>query len=133
MNLGFKPYFVQPILDGIKKHTIREDAFNRWKAGMAIHFAIGIRTPNYKCFKRGICVSTQKIEFKWKQHNKGLVSESWGVEVFIDDKNVTNETEIIDALVSNDGFQDRKEFFEWEAWHKKNFVGKIIHFTNLRY
>jgi hypothetical protein len=133
MNLGFKERFKDLILSGEKIHTIREDSTDRWQYGMKIHFATGIRTKNYNCFKEGECINTQKIEFKWKQHNKGLVSESWGVQVFIDGRNVTNEGDVIDELAKNDGFNDRKEFFEWEAWNKKNFKGKIINWTNKLY
>jgi len=133
MNLGFNPMFVPFIFSGTKKHTIRQDLTNRWKAGMKIHFATGIRTKNYDCFKQGVCISTQEIKFVWKQHNKGKANMSWGVKVFIDGRDVTNETEIIDQLAKNDGFHDRKEFFEWESWNKKNFTGKIIHWTNLKY
>jgi hypothetical protein len=140
MNLGCKTEFkdgkptnfVNKILDGFKIHTIRLDSKNRWKKGTKIHFATGVRTKNYKCFKIGECVSTQKIEFKWRNHNKGLVSESWSVQVFIDDKDVTIG-DIIDELAKNDGFDNRKDFFEWEGWFRKNFVGKIIHWTDKRY
>ena len=133
MNLGFKPRFVPFIFSGSKKHTIRTDSTNRWKAGMKIHFATGIRTKNYDCFKQGVCISTQTIEIVWKINNKGKSNESWGVQVYIDGNNVTNEADIIDQLAKNDGFHDRKEFFEWEEWNKKYFKGKIIHWTNLKY
>ena len=128
MNLGFKPIFVPLILSGEKIHTIRHDNRDRWVGGRKIHYATGIRTNKYNCFKQGACVSTQKIEFKWINLN-----DRYAVEVFIDDRNVTNETEVINALVKNDGFKDRKEFFEWDSWDKKDFAGKIIHWTDLRY
>lgn len=132
MNLGFKDRFKELILSGEKIHTIRQDLYDRWHKGMKIHFATGIRTTNYNCFKEGECISTQTIEFKWHNHNKGKVNESWGVQVFIDGKDVT-VGEVIDELLKNDGFKDRVDFFEWEAWHKKNFKGKIIHWTDKRY
>lgn len=132
MNLGFKEQFIPKIIDGTKKHTIRDDKPNRWGKGAIIHFATGVRTKNYNCFKRGICLSTQTIEFKWQNYNKALVSEGWSVKVFIDGRDVTND-DIIDELAVNDGFADRKAFFEWEAWYKKDFKGKIIHWTDLKY
>jgi hypothetical protein len=133
MILSFKKQFIEPILSGSKIHTIREDKNNRWKRGRSIQFADGVRTKLYNEFKSGTCISTQTIEFKWTKHNAGLVSESWGVQVFIDGRNVTNETDIVDRLVIADGFKDRKEFFEWEAWNKKDFEGKIIHWTDIKY
>jgi hypothetical protein len=132
MNLGFKQKFKELILDGSKIHTIRADHPNRWKSGMKIHFCTGIRTKQYNCFKVGECISTQSIEFKWHRNNKGMANESWSVQVFIDDEAITTDG-VIDELAKNDGFSDRKEFFEWEGWHKKNFMGKIIHFTDKKY
>jgi len=133
MNLGFKERFKDLILSGSKIHTIREDSTDRWHKGMKIHFATGIRTRKYNCFKEGECINTQKIEFIWRHNNKGFSNESWQVMVFIDNENVTNKGDIIDELAKNDGFKDRKEFFEWEAWFKKDFTGKIIHWTNRLY
>jgi hypothetical protein len=133
MILSFKKQFIEPILSGSKIHTIREDKNNRWKSGRSIQFADGVRTKLYNEFKSGTCFRTQEIEFKWKKHNAGLVSESWGVQVFIDGRNVTNETDIVDRLIIGDGFKDRKEFFEWDAWNKKNFKGKLIHWTDTEY
>ncbi len=132
MVLGFKERFKKPIIDGDKIHTIRLDKGGRWKEGNSIQFATGVRTPNYNEFTTGVCFGTQEIEFKWKSYNKGKVNESWGVQVFIDGVDVTIG-DIIDQLCNNDGFKDRKEFFEWDAWHKTNFKGKIIHWTNFRY
>lgn len=47
MILGFKPQFVQPIIDRTKIHTIREDKHNRWVPGKVIHMATGVRTKSY--------------------------------------------------------------------------------------
>jgi DNA modification methylase len=50
MVIGFKPRFVQPILNGTKIHTLREDVLNRWQPGRVMHMAIGVRTTNYYQF-----------------------------------------------------------------------------------
>lgn len=60
-------------------------------------------------------------------------NHSWSVKVLIDGRDVTNDSELIDELVKNDGFNNRKEFFEWESWNRKTFTGKILHWTNKRY
>lgn len=57
MILSFKKQFSEPILKGTKIHTIREDKPNRWKPGNKIHFANGVRTQNYNCFKESVCIS----------------------------------------------------------------------------
>lgn len=139
MILPFKKQFIEPILSGSKIHTIREDKTNRWKVGNSIQFATGVRTKLYNEFKTGTCIRIQEIEFKWKKHNAGMVSESWAVELFIDGKNVMYKIDdfhgitLTEKIAFNDGFKDVKEFFEWEAWNKKNFKGKIIHWTDTKY
>ncbi len=133
MVLGFKAQFEKPVIDGDKIHTIRHDIHDRWKSGRSIQFATGVRTKKYKKFKDGECLSTQKIKIKWKKINIGLVSESWTVKVFIDGKDITVKGDIVDQLVKNDGFANNKEFFEWKAWYRKDFTGKIVHWTKLKY
>jgi len=135
MVIGFKKKFVPKILDGTKKHTIREDATNRWKEGRVMDMATGVRTKQYNKFTEQICLGIQKIEFKWHTENKGLVNESRGVRVFIDGRNINgewfNEDEmLIDVLARNDGFDNRVDFF---TWFSEDFTGKLIHWTDLRY
>lgn len=129
MILGFKEQFRDPILLEQKLHTIRTDEKNRWKKGREIHFATGVRTKKFNQFMKGKCFSTQKISFYWY---KNLLNQ-WSVTVFIDGRNVTTDNDLIDRLAKNDGFSSRKEFFEWPTWHKKNYTGKIIHWTDLKY
>ena len=64
MILGFKNQFVPAILDGTKIHTIRKDPHHRWKPGMTIQMATGVRTKKYKCFKKAICVSVQEVRIE---------------------------------------------------------------------
>ena len=61
MILSFKPQFVPKILDGTKKHTIRADKHNRWHNKMTIHFATGVRTPQYEKFDEKTCCATINI------------------------------------------------------------------------
>lgn len=89
MVLGFKPQFVQKILNKSKIHTIREDSNDRWKAGRKIQMATGVRTKNYNKFAETDCISTQKIEIKWKEPAEDSF-EGRSVRVFIDGRNVTN-------------------------------------------
>jgi len=133
MVLGFKEQFKEPINLCTKIHTIRRDEHNRWKQGNSIQFATGVRTKNYNEFATGICVSTQTIEFKWHNHHKGMGNEGWSVKVFIDGRDITTEDDIVDQLIANNGFTDRVAFFTWEAWNKKDFKGKIIHWTDKKY
>lgn len=61
MVIGFKEQFVYKILNGTKIHTIREDKHDRWRPGMTMHMATGVRTKNYKQFHEDNCTSVQEI------------------------------------------------------------------------
>jgi len=115
MILSFKPQFVEPILNGSKIHTIREDKGKRWTIGKKIHFATGVRTKNYNCFKEGECIGLQKI----------IISPAY-IEV---SGRILNYKEI-KRLAINDGFNSVKDFLEWFDGH---FTGIIIHWTDLLY
>jgi hypothetical protein len=129
MVLGFKEQFVEPINLCSKIHTIRRDEHNRWKQGNRIQFATGVRTKNYKCFKRGTCIRTQAIEIKW--HLDVDINKHPLFEIFIDGKKIKDE--VIEELAKNDGFFNDIAFLNWEAWYKKDFKGKIIHWTDKKY
>ena len=115
MILSFKKQFVQPILDGTKVHTIREDKGNRWTVGKKIHFATGVRTKNYEQFMEGECIGLQKIRIK----NEGIyVSE--------------RRLNYIEAkqLAFRDGFDYLSEFLKF---FDRPFDGIIIHWTDFLY
>ncbi len=124
MILGFKPQFKDPIKTGQKKHTIREDKHDRWKAGKVIHFATGVRTKLYEQFKEGKCKSVQsiRIDYDYTQEVTPFVTVSV-------DNRLLDREEII-TLAINDGFDTLSEFLEW---FNKDFKGKIIHWTDLKY
>ena len=133
MILGFDKRFPDKILGGTKKHTIREDTYGRWKAGMKIQLATGVRTKNYAEFAELICKDVQKIEIKYTD-NRGIVEiyiddKFFGsIHRFIPDKSV-NQMNVV-KLITNDGFDNIKDFL---TWFKRDFTGKIIHWTDLRY
>lgn len=128
MVIGFKQQFVQPILDGTKINTIREDANRRWKPGIMMHMATGIRSKYYKCFKETPCISTERIfmTLDYTLH----ISIGWNNsrELYIPDKEI---------LAKNDGFENFRAFEDyWYPIISKNdglFSGRIIHWTDYRY
>lgn len=123
-----------------KIHTIREDQFNRWKPGMKIHHAYGVRTKNYDCFAESQCEGIQSIEIEYLEDIEVfsfLVAErilSYDeylykrVRVNIGGHYVSERT--VKELARNDGFSSLIDFFRW---FNKPFKGKIIHWTYLRY
>lgn len=145
MVLGFKTqidskptYFVQKILackiavhaDAFhpKRHTIR--AGERWKAGMKIHMAVGVRTKKYFQFNGdGIgldrVVSTQKIQIKYENSNSDFPS------IYIDGRKfsifVNEDVPVLERLALNDGFDSFGKFLDWFS---SDFSGQIIHWTD---
>jgi uncharacterized protein YqfB (UPF0267 family) len=122
MVIGFKEKFKEPILKGTKIHTIREDAHNRWKIGMKMHMATGVRTKNYNQFQEMKCMSIQGIEIT-------RVSDYLNDTIVTVDgrKLILSE---IQQLAWNDGFENLIDFW---MWFDKDFKGKIIHWTDFRY
>lgn len=135
--------FEQKIKEGIKKHTIRDDIHGRWKPGMKIHHAYGVRTKNYDCFAEGVCTHIQIMEIREvkmgssddcycfplmsPKHHKNAVSGKI-FRVIIDGK-VLSET-MIDLLAKNDGFNTTEDFF---LWFNGNLKRRIIHWTDFKY
>lgn len=128
---------------GQKLHSIREDKNNRWKIGMKIHFTTGARTKNYHCFGESRVESTQRIEIKEMimvssdrcyvfseevKFKNRIETFSKIFKVAIDGNTLT--TTEIDLLAKNDGFKNTHDFFRW---FNKDFNGKIIHWTDLKY
>lgn len=143
---GELTYFVGKILNWIdnlpidqKLHSIRTDRSNRWKPGMKIHFATGMRTKNYECFAESKCISTQKIKIEYQNSifSTGMYTYQNEVKdpiilVYIDGVLLHGKegSAKIDMLAKNDGFETTHDFFRW---FNKDFTGKIIHWTDLKY
>ncbi|WP_269222028.1 hypothetical protein [Flavobacterium sp. IMCC34518] len=112
-----------------KFNTIRDDKNNRWKVGTIIDFFINCRQPNMFRFAPVLpVVSTQKILITYTKTKKAMV--------FIDDKCFYMQDFSLESnnkmlhLAHNDGFDTIEDFFDY---FNKDFTGKIIHWTDLRY
>jgi hypothetical protein len=112
-----------------KHHTIRDDKNERWKVGTKIDFFINCRQPNMFRFAPVLpVVSTQKIFITYTKTKKAMV--------FIDDKCFYMQDFSLEHnhkmlhLSQNDGFDTIEDFF---AYFDKDFTGKIIHWTDLKY
>ena len=116
-----------------KLHTIREDKNDRWKVGMKVHPVYNNRTKDrYQFAPTFECKGIQRIEiihFKMTIP-QGLVKVWIKIDgkLFydIDDTLIEN----LKLLAKNDGFKSIDEFF---GYFNKDFKGKIIHFTDLKY
>lgn len=107
-----------------KHHTIRQDAANRWKVGMDIHFYINVRKSNQFMFSPVFkVVALQKIEIRHKDQDGFKYATP---QVYVDGLWITDPTE----LAINDGFNSLEDFF---LWFNTDFTGKIIHWTQKKY
>ncbi len=117
-----------------KIHTIRTDEKDRWKKGVMIDFFINTRKPDMFRFAPKIQVaSIQSIEIKFISiwNSNSLYAQPC---VKIDGKIIydvaKNGKEEMLKLAQNDGFESIDAFF---SYFNKDFTGKIIHWTNLKY
>ncbi|MEN6423553.1 MAG: hypothetical protein ABFD76_16565 [Smithella sp.] len=112
-----------------KLHSMREDKKDRWHAGSKIHMVVFNRTKNQFRFAPVIdCISTQAVEII-NRENYSFVSVDHRCLFEQDTRTVYFTPEFFD-LIKNDGFEDADQFFDW---FKRDFKGKIIHWTDLKY
>lgn len=117
--------FVDKIKDGKKIHTIRtpRKGNTEWREGMDIHFATGVRTPDYNEFATGVCTGVQDIEIK---NHSGPIGKT--LLIYVDGWMLPKET--AEELAINDGFDSLEQFFKW---FDEDFEGRLIHWTDKRY
>lgn len=126
MILGFKPQFVPKIIAGTKIHSIREDATRRWKAGVKIHMATGVRTKQYNCFKEGLCENVQEIEIDTSAY---YLNDYF---VKVDGRRLSLQESR--QLAWADGFENLINFFIWFTKDgKETRTLRLIHWTDFKY
>lgn len=128
MILGFHPQFVKPILSGEKIHTLRVDEKRRWKVGMSIQMATGVRTKNYRCFRHDKCKGIQSVKIVLRR-----IPDIWV------DGRVLSRLEVF-MFARKDGFETLDDFVNWFArgkYRRKKsdcvLVLRLIHWTDFRY
>lgn len=125
MIIGFKPEFVPKIISGTKIHTIRDDEHDRWKPGMTMHMATGVRTKNYNQFHTAIVISVQRIL---------IYPTPWEMIVIWDgDTHTCLCEDNIKLLAKHDGFDSTALFWLWFSKNHNGKPKKLIHWTNLTY
>lgn len=108
-----------------KRHSIREDAKNRWWARRMIHPVINNRSKDQFQFAPTLpCISIQIVAIRYTK----IDDEYSKRQVYVDGRELFG-SEII-QLAENDGFKSVNDFF---SWFDHDFTGKIIHWTNLKY
>ena len=119
-----------------KFHTIRAGA--RWKPGMTIEMANGVRTKQYHQFNKDIpelstVKSIQRVDLifrpKHKMNQAILIDEEimWST----DGKEHFFGSLWMKQFIQNDGFDNLQQFFRFFDKPFKNY--QLIHFTDLKY
>ena len=109
-----------------KLHSLRQDVHDRWKADRQIHFVYGNRSKEHECFKVAPCISVEHIAI--------VYPPCCGFTIYVFDaennfgKKLSDQE--IEMLALNDGFETVEDF---KAYFNKDFIGKIIHWTDLKY
>lgn len=117
----------------IKKHTFREDLKERWDISRKIHMAYHNRTKQMKVFRHEICKGIQRVEMYYSPTMQGAPVSLHDFVIKIDGKIIPTIEEIA-IIIRNDGLsvvRFAEHFFNNEPG--KKWVGKIIHWTNLKY
>ena len=132
VSFCYQPWFKKfgetcPMMDGLnvppKLHTIRLDPHNRWRPGMKIHPVINNRSENrFQFAPTMLCMSTHRIDVVRKCND---IDVGW---IYVDGKPITGDKII--KLAINDGFDSVEDFFNY---FNKDFTGKLIHWTDLKY
>lgn len=132
-----KDRFVDQIKSGIKIHTIREDKHRRWKNGTAIDFWRGnprnVR-GKIRPFKFGakLCTGTEEIIIRRTEIGE---SQRHGLVVMVLSKDGSRHLSDndIEKLAINDGLtvEELRDWFVPDS--SPNFMGRIIHWTDVRY
>jgi hypothetical protein len=118
-----------------KRHTIRTG--QRFRAGISIQMATGVRTKHYEQFNRNIkeletCISVQRFDLTFRSPDV--------VALYIDGKlkYCKNRDHLFECepgwmktFAINDGFNDAEHFFRWFTTSVRN--GQVIHWTDHKY
>jgi hypothetical protein len=113
-----------------KIHTIREDKKERWKPGTKIDFFINCRQKDMFRFAPVLeVVSVQKVEIIYRGLFIAVVIDK---NLFYTDADFTlgQGVDGMLRLAYNDGFDTIEDFF---AYFNKDFTGKLIHWTDIKY
>lgn len=112
-----------------KLHTIRDDKNDRWKVGTKIDFFINCRQKDMFRFAPVLpVVIVQEIHIMYRSGNIFFADRMYSADVYIDKRKLSVSE--LTTLAQNDGFENVEDFF---AYFDKDFNGKIIHWTDLKY
>lgn len=114
--------FKEKIAAGTKIHSMREDRHKRWRVGMSMQLAYGVRTLYYDCFKPNeVCKRIDEVEIKYLPGN--------GTPRVTINGRVLGIMEVV-MFAANDGFDSLPDFCEY--FHE-NGTYRLLHWTDFIY
>jgi hypothetical protein len=120
--LSFKGQFVDRVLDGTKRQTIRNFRKYPIKPGETLYLYYGMRTKHCKKLKEVQCLRVFKIKITRKTIT--VTTSHEGVRTFT----VVYSTPFeLDRFAQSDGFQDWQQMKRWWTMtHTLPFTGQLI-------
>jgi hypothetical protein len=130
MILGYTiPNAEAYITKGRKIHSFRLDPKRRWKPGLKIQHATGVRTKKYNCFQVNDCKHIQEAKFEFKGGR---------LLMWVEGRKMSERQTA--EFVYNDGLESVLQFVQFIFFDKKKkrqliteASGRIIHWTNKTY
>jgi hypothetical protein len=111
---NFQPRFVEPILSGRKRQTIRAPRKHPDRPGNTLHLYTGLRHPGARLLARPVCTAVERIVIL----QSGDVSIGGGFWL---------DRFELELLALRDGFASHSEMFMfWRAAGRLPFEGQII-------
>lgn len=124
---NFKEQFVEPIVSGLKRQTIRAERRYPDKPGNTMHLYTGLRTKHVHLIGTAICTSVDPVEI-WDHLSP---DDPAGIKVFHGELSPVQR----DAFAYSDGFKDWAEMLQfWRAlprFHGRGFYGAVYRWEKL--
>jgi hypothetical protein len=141
MLLGFKPRFVDPILDGTKLHTLRNARKVTPKVGEVLHMYTGLRTKHCKAITnrytlKGIQVAHISVR-RVKPPLNFISKTAFLIRIKVD--GIPLQPDDIRKFCVADGFADGTDFASyWMGTAPKDATSitttmDLFHWTDLKY
>lgn len=121
---SFNKRFLQPIVDGTKRQTIRKSRKRDARPGEELQLYVGMRTRYCELIGRATCSSVDAIELDFRDGREGVIL---GGEIILDD---------LDTFARRDGFEDWRDLRQfWRHAHPGvlYFNGIIVQWGKIRY
>ena len=135
---GWSTEFVEKVLTGSKKHTIRKRGKRKFRIGMELQLATGVRTKSYKQFAKAYVSDIKRLTVSnWNAFHPQIMDEEIpynGGYITVEINGWGNylKKADIEALAKADGFDSLDQFVQWFDLNKgAHIVCDLIYWDKL--